>query len=225
MLSLQQRQREGARRVAEFLHMDVEEVLLHIPWACERQAAAWRERNAQTPEETEAFYGAWNPDFLYDLLGWNSTPLYQSIAAQLDSIINSRVLVIGPGLGTEVEILLSKGNRVTMLELHGTLHDFQAWRFGAVAAHTSWEKLAKIPNLYDDVVAIDSLEHIHPDALRGCLLSVWRALRVDGKLVVHCPPAARDLPQHYDCNVEAVNRWLKVYFTPTTQSEYVWVRA
>jgi len=180
---------------------------------------AWERYHPETPDEVRAFYGATDNGYLYDLVQWNCQPLYQRIIAPLSEMRDRWALVIGAGLGTEVETLAETGNAVDVYELPGVLRDFLTWRFVTrlAGAGAQEEKLAgKVEILdgwpiyghYQVVVAVDVLEHVHPDEIDRLLLDIDQALEVGGLLLLHVTWGGGEAwPQHYDHHA-AVEAWL-----------------
>jgi hypothetical protein len=213
MVPLIHRYRELAGLVAEFLHEDPELVVARSFTGQADVAAAWRKAAPVTPEEVEAFYGDPENRYLYELIPWNCSPMYEQILAPLRTAEGGRALVIGPGLGTEVHTLLSNGVSVEAVELPGVLSDFLAFRFPELVIH---DQIPAGP--YSLVVAVDVIEHIHPDALPGFLARLDAALAPGGHLLAHVAVPAEQQPQHFD-NRPVFEAWAGCY---TQLSPILW---
>jgi hypothetical protein len=160
---------------------------------------AWQRIDPQTSEQVKQFYGQPDNGYLYDLLAWNCSQAYQSIIKPLYAMTNTYALVIGAGLGTEVEALNrdGSGNHIDIYELPGVLREFLAKRFNGGLPHlvTSFPQMGN----YDLVVAIDVLEHIHPTEITDTLHKIYGTLKRGG--ILHCHNNWKDsdiYPMHYD---------------------------
>lgn len=147
---------------------------------------AWQIANPKTASETRAFYGQ-TPNYLYDLVKWNASPAFQRLIAPLHHVRDERVLEIGGGLGTVSELLAVNGNRVDYYELPGLLRDFAQWRFARLNGHAdnvsivdAWSEFT-----YDRIIALDVLEHVHPDEIDQMLRAIVFGLRSGGVLMAH----------------------------------------
>lgn len=218
---LVQRYRDLAALVGRFQDEDPDLVVAKSMDAETDSARRWRELSPTTADEARAYYGDPLNAYLYNLIAWNCTPKYERIIEPLYQVRGSRALVIGPGLGTEADVLLQGGNTVDAYELPGVLHDFLAWRF---INSGRFELVDEIPAAgYDALVAVDVLEHIHPAEIAGTLARMAAALRPGGLLLMHAEWDEHAVcPQHYRENYEAVGRWLAANFERT--GAYTWLR-
>jgi 2-polyprenyl-3-methyl-5-hydroxy-6-metoxy-1,4-benzoquinol methylase len=160
----------------------------------------WNELQPQTAEDERAFYGG-TFGYFYDLLAWNTSAGYQRIIAPLKEVRNKRVLVIGTGLGIEAE-LLADANDVYCYDVPGYLQRFAEQRLGNKAA---WllkdpeQHASKFPEAYDLIVAIDTLEHIHPAEIDETLDAIGGLLKPGGILYAHNNWNEQDkYPMHHD---------------------------
>lgn len=185
---------------------------------------AWARYNPQTPEEVRAFYGHKDNGYLYDLLAWNWSETYWKIIEGLDKYHGKNVLVIGTGLGTEVE-RLRENNSVKIVELPGVLRTFILNRFrleeytiiqngkgGSVAMLPDWElKEIAWPGYgycFDLIVCLDTLEHIHPEEIDDTLTALNALLTPGVILYVHNNWQQQDLyPMHFD-HAAKFEQWL-----------------
>jgi hypothetical protein len=194
--TLLDRYEQLGRMVADFTGETPEQVVAKSAQGGRNVRDAWEKAKPQTAQEVEAFYG--NPDngYLYDLLKWNCSPLYQEIITPLYQVKNSHCLVIGAGLGVEVEALCDGARDVEVYELDGVLKEFCRKRFcdNEVTFVNSIH-----PANYDLIVAVDVLEHIHPDKIGDTLQAVDQALIKGGILHCHNNWGQQDIyPMHYD---------------------------
>jgi hypothetical protein len=199
------RYRELATLVGEFLGEEPDVVVAKSFSGTDRVAEAWRAHNPQTPEEVRAFYGMPDNGYLYELIPWNCCPLYEKVCTPLRGADGGRALVIGAGLGTEVATLLEKGLQVEAVELPGVLADFLRFRYPDLVIH---EQVPAGP--YSLVVAVDVIEHIHPDELPGFLARIDTALVPGGYLCAHVSGPGEDHPQHFDAEA-TWNAWIARY--------------
>jgi len=177
-------QHKLAELVAEFTGEDAELVYQKSCTGVLPVADKWKVDAPQTPDEVRAFYGS-TPQYLYDLVKWNSTPTYQRLLNYLAHVSGARVLEFGGGIGTLAEYLAVRGNAVDYYDVPGVLLDFAAWRFARLPGNAPrivarWE-IGK----YDWVTAIDVLEHLHPDEFEQTCNGLAWALKPGGRLFAH----------------------------------------
>lgn len=191
-----------ARKVAALTGESPDIVSAKAIRSSENVREAWEHYMPQDAAAERAFYGAADNGYLYDLLWWNCQPFYERLVAPLHEIHGKRVLVIGAGLGTEADIL-SLHNQVAAFELPGILHEFLRRRFGSgavelISAPTLAEGLAG-RGPFDLIVAIDTIEHIHPDELAQALDALAGVLDEHGQIYAHNNFGQRDIyPMHHD---------------------------
>jgi len=195
-----QAQRDLSALVAEYTKEEPETVYGRSLQGGLPVADRWLVASPSTPDQVRAFYGR-TPEYLYDLIKWNCSPLFQRILAGLRDVRRERVLELGGGLGTLSEMLLVNGNDVTYCDVPGVLLDFARWRFERLGLDCVRvvEGLHGAADGHDRVVAIDVLEHIHPDEIGRVLKTLDCCLKPGGLLTVHNtwgPSAA--YPQHFD---------------------------
>lgn len=192
-----------AHTIAEFTGMDIARVTALAMRASANVREAWDYYRPQGAAQERAFCGAEDNGYLFDLLWWNCQPLYQEIVSPLAEYSGQRVLVIGGGLGTEAA-LLGEQNSVDCFELPGTLFQFLCGRFDdhagvtVISAPTVAEAL-RYRGPYDLIVAIDTLEHIHPDELPEALDALASVLSPDGAIYAHNNWGQQNAyPMHHD---------------------------
>ncbi len=195
-----------ARQVAEFTGESKEMVIARSTQGIDALRDAWRKANPQTAQEERAFYETVGADvYLYELLAWNCQPFYQDILEGLKGLPRGRVLVIGAGLGTEAEYLDDLGHDVTCYDLPGRLREFAQRRLAGRGVE--WLDSLYLYERFDAIVAVDTLEHIHPDELPATLERIGRLLTKNGTLYAHNNWAQQDsYPMHHD-NGEAFAVW------------------
>ena len=181
----------------------------------------WNELDPQTADEIRAFYGDPNNGYVYDLLAWNTTPGYKKLTDPLKRVENKSVLIVGAGLGGEIEVLKDK-NSVTAFELYGVLSQFLLDRykndldfdlvFGDRLEVDIFEKSGYTDGRrqsFDLIVALDVIEHIPPDEFDETLDVMIELLKPDGIIYAHNNFGAQDLaPQHFD-HAERFSMWLE----------------
>lgn len=197
------RYQELTRLVADFTGESVDMVTTKVARGGENVRNAWNDSAPQDMPSERAFYGAPDNGYLYDLIGWNTTPLYERILAPLRGIAGQRVLVIGCGLGTEADAMANL-NSVDVFELPGVLKDFSMRRLGRRVNWLHGNQLADIVGddtygEYDLIVTIDTLEHVHPNEIKSVLSSMMLMLAAKGALYCHNNWGQQDIyPMHYD---------------------------
>lgn len=163
----------------------------------------WDQSAPKTAAAARIFYGREDNGYLYDLIHWNSTPLYRKIVEPLRDMVGNRVLVIGAGLGGEIEALLYDNNNIVdVFELPGILKNFCRQRFNGSVRFLGGNSLMESElGQYDLIVAVDVLEHIHPDEFDATMKAVAGALAPKGILYAHNNFAQTDpglYPMHFD---------------------------
>jgi 2-polyprenyl-3-methyl-5-hydroxy-6-metoxy-1,4-benzoquinol methylase len=173
----------------------------------------WNDVPHGSAQEVREFYGRPDNGYFYDLISWNSTPFYLSIVEPLEKVDGKDCLVIGAGIGGEVQRLIEK-NRVTAFELPGVMKDFLKFRFNGTLKWIDALTLQDYPAIdqvsgYDLIVAIDVIEHVHPDELRPFLQAVKQMTKPEGYIYFHNNFSQQNgnYPQHYD-HAEVFDAWL-----------------
>ena len=195
-------QKQLAALIAEYTGEDADDVYQKSCTGVLPVADKWNVERPQTPDEVRAFYGK-TGEYFYDLIKWNSTPAYQRILSRLANVKGERILEIGGGIGTMTEFLVTHGNAVDYYDVPGVLKDFAAWRFARLPeAHKARVQFVERwpVGVYDRVIAVDVLEHIHPDEIGMMLEGLVSALKPGGILFAHNNWSKQDglYPFHYD---------------------------
>lgn len=190
-----------AQLLGEYTGETPDEIMIKATSAAHVIRDEWNIADPKTPAEFERFY-ATQAHYLYDLVHWNASPMYQRILRMLAEVKGERVLEFGGGLGTLTEYLATRGNRVDYCDVPGVLLDFARWRFRRLNGYadnirvvSEWELGA-----FDRVVAIDVLEHLHPDSAEVVIEGLILTLKPGGYLVAHNEWDKHDgrYPQHFD---------------------------
>lgn len=222
--------------VAEFLDEDPEMVMAKANRATDNVVEGIEKYKPETAEEFREFYGKKDSGYFYELLAWNFSPFYGKTIKPLKEIEDKRVLVVGAGLGGEIEAMRYK-NDVTFFELPGALRDFLVnVRFRddpEQERHVRFydkESLLEtnLVKLYDLITAIDTIEHFHPDEFIKTMDAMLALLDKDGSLYFrnnfgHYDPK---FPTHFD-HTEAYAKWiednnLEIYETlEETQAHFI----
>ena len=168
--------------IADLLQLTPDELAARVQDAGLNVRDAWNYRDPQTPQEVKDFYGYLNNGYFYDLLAWNTSALYKDLTYPLREVKSKDVLVIGPGIGGEIDHLLGRGNAVTVKELPGAM---KYWLFDFYG-----DKIKDFQGIHENdfdlVVAIDVIEHIHPEELAGFLNGILMYLKPGGIFYCHC---------------------------------------
>lgn len=201
-LPLIARYNDLARQIGEFTRETPEMVIAKAVSGSRNVSAAWAASPPTDAQTERAFYGEKSNGYLYDLLNWNCQPLYERLLAPLRGISGQRVLVIGAGLGTEADVMADR-NQVDVFELPGVLKDFAMRRLGTRVDWLHGDTLSSAldgDDYYDLVVAIDTLEHIHPDELPTVLADIDAVIvSRGGSLYAHNNWEQQDIyPMHHD---------------------------
>ena len=103
---------------------------------------------------------------------------------------------------------MAQANEVDVFELPGVLRDFGIQRLGEMVNWLPGDKLQDAPlGKYDLIVALDVLEHIHPDEFQGVMDTITKAMNPGGALYAHNNWTDGHLyPMHFD-NSAAYEVW------------------
>lgn len=213
-----------AALVSEFTGEPAKDILRKALNGPQIADAAWHNVERTTPDQVRGYYGK-DTEYLYKILYWNAGPVYEQITQPLQEAQDCRVLVIGAGLGQEVIQLMDK-NRVDIFELPGLLKDFCRWRFrdNPAVSFLEGDTLVAARDhsapAYNLVVAIDVLEHIHPDEFAPTMETMADAILPGGTLYCHNNFKEPGHPEHFD-HAEAFDAWAKKYgFEQVSEYEY-----
>jgi len=184
-------QKQLAELVAEFTGEDAELVYQKSCTGVLPVADKWNVEQPQTVDQVRAFYGT-TPQYFYDLVKWNATPAFQRILNRLAEVQGEKIFEIGGGLGTTTEFLATRGNRVDYYDVPGVLSDFAKWRFARLNGFSQNIRMVERGEVingngagYDRVVAIDVIEHLHPDEFDPVVDGLATGLRPGGVLFAH----------------------------------------
>lgn len=198
--------------IAERLGLTEEQLIAKVRLASANVKAAWEKANPKSQDDVEQFYVGEGEEYFYDLLNWNSSPFYRSIIAPLHEVKGKEVMVIGSGIGGEIDPLLDGDNAIFVHDLPGALFDFVKEYYEAKVFPVSYSE--DFGNaVYDLIVAVDVIEHLHPAALPGFLDDILNALNEDGSLYIHTNFVQQDIyPMHYAENKVIYDAWLNANF-------------
>lgn len=203
--------------LSEYLGIPAPEVMMKMSLGGKHVQAAWEKASPKTPEEIHEFYGKEDSGYLFDLANWNSSLLYAKIVGILRTLPLGKVLVVGTGIGGELDVLRWTRSQVDGFDLPGFLKDFCIKRFEGddrvrfLESSTLQEALeVEVPKeTYDFVVAIDVIEHFTPDEFLVNLRGIDRVLKPGGVLLAHNTWDQQELyPMHTDFSA-LYNEWLK----------------
>jgi SAM-dependent methyltransferase len=205
-----------AIQIAKRLNLTPEELTERVNDGGLNVRDKWNELHPDDVQDTENFYGREDSGYFYDLLTWNRTELYQSIIAPLKDVRDRDVLVVGPGIGGEIDPLLEGDNRVTVRELPGALLSFLKDYYGDKIGYLDFAD-----RQFDMIVAVDVLEHVHPAGFTAFLDMLLDLLRDEGVLYAHNNFGQKDLyPMHYPENREQYEAWIDVNFAKENDYTY-----
>lgn len=166
--------------------------------------------------EARSFYGEQSAGYIYELIAWNSTVLYDLTCDVLREFTGKSALVVGGGIGGEIDALRSQ-NAVFVFELPGTLRDFLLWRYQSVDNVKIYTEPADLREIqappdelkYDLSVAIDTVEHFHPDDFESTLDRMFELTKAEGYLFFRNNfEEFGKYPMHFD-HAEAFEQWIK----------------
>lgn len=172
-----------------------EHLLLGNP-AKQTLADAWREANPETPAEVDDYYKA-QEAYIYDLAWFNAHPSYWAQNRSLLEL-SGRIVDFGGGIGTLSIALGRRGCEVAYVDLPSPQRTFAEWRFARqdypISVHDSLDTVGEV----DAIVATDTMEHIHPDALPSLAGKMFDALRDGGRAyTINKFFDSGDEPMHY----------------------------
>lgn len=200
---------ELAEIVGQFTGEPADVVIAKAINASENVLEPWHKAKLNGAESVRGFYGQPDNGYLYELTNWNCQPGYERLIKPLKDIKGKNVLIIGAGLGTEYAYLKDKNN-VDVFELPGVLREFLRFRFGDDINLLEYDTLFGVQGSYDVIVALDVIEHIHPQEIEDTLRHIRYLMRNGGQLYYHNNFGQQDIyPMHYD-HSEIFNQWLEV---------------
>jgi SAM-dependent methyltransferase len=172
--------------VSDFTGEDYDMVIAKSIQGWENTRPAYEKYDPKNAQEHREFFGYVDNGYLYDLLAWNVSPTYKKIIKPLDQVKGKKVLIVGAGLGGEVEVL-SGNNQVDIFEIPGVLRDFLKHRFphGYFISADTLQKLSRTYFQYDLIVAVDVVEHFHTDEFEETLDAMLKLLKPDGAFYMH----------------------------------------
>jgi len=215
------------KMLASYFNLSNSEVINQMAKGYRNVKEDWNKLKLTEPQEIRDFYG--NEDgYFFDLGNWNYSKYYVERTAPLKTVKNQKVLVIGAGLGEEVNLMVSpeQNNEIWIYELPGKLRDFLHHRFPeeeyphvhfldeitfvTAVWETNWTEH------FDLVVAMDVIEHIHPKEIQDFMINIKRILKVPGLFYAHInynPTDKEKYPMHFLETEEKVMGFLKDNFS------------
>lgn len=171
-----------------------------------QHAKAWADIKEHTPAALEEFYRK-DKDYIYDLVKWNDMPAFKARVEPLMAYRNKKILEIGAGVGALCIALALNGNDVTYYDINELNKEFAVKRFAdrllSIKVVDSLNGLRD----YDMVVAIDTMEHIHPEILKPLLKNIYGILNDNGFFYHRSNfGQQKQYPMHYDHN-DIINKY------------------
>jgi len=193
------------RELARHLNKKIEEVQERVKaYTPYEMAAEWRRKPHETPEDVRRFYEETDL-YLYELVSWNATEEFRQRVHPLLHYRGMKILEIGAGIGSLCIALALNGNDVTYCDINDKLTAFAKQRFADRLLDIKSVKSLRGLRDYDIVVAIDTLEHIHPDELPKMLKDIAGCLKDGGFLYERSNFWQQDLfPMHYDYSTKII---------------------
>ena len=182
---------------------------------------AWDAEKPTGVSDIHKFYG--EDYYLYDLLNWNCSLPYVHMTMPLYDYAGKKALVIGAGLGTEAAILANR-NTVDVFELPGKLKDFCKSRLNGSVHYLEGGTIPEaVADQYDLVVAIDTIEHFHPDEFPEIMDVIANSIKPGGQLYTHSNFEQQDIyPMHFD-HAKAFAAWTEAH-SLTQVSDFIWTK-
>lgn len=188
------------KELARFLGISEEEAKRRVMEYTPHQLGEdWEEAKPETPEDIDEFYRQ-TDKYLYELIGWNFSEVFNDRIRPLMYYHRKRILEIGAGIGSLCISLAMNGNEVTYCDINEQNYAFAKQRFADRLLPIRMAKELKGLRDYDIVVAIDFLEHIHPEALPRMMKDIAGCLR-DGGFLYHRSNFSQQeglYPMHFD---------------------------
>jgi len=159
----------------------------------------WRKANPSTPKEVDNFYRQ-TDKYLIELIPWNYSEVFFERVKPLNYYHGKRILEVGAGIGSLCISMALNGNEVTYCDINESNYAFAKQRFADRLLPIAMTKSLKGQRDFDMVVAIDTLEHIHPDALPKFIKDISHCLK-DGGFLYHRSNFSQQgdtYPMHYD---------------------------
>jgi 2-polyprenyl-3-methyl-5-hydroxy-6-metoxy-1,4-benzoquinol methylase len=187
------------KELARFLSTGEEEAAKKVKeYSVKKMAADWEKAPHGTAEEVREFYRT-TDNYLYELPTWNSGKTFYEQIRPLLIYREKKILEIGAGIGSLCISLALNGNRITYYDINEKNREFAQQRFAdRMLPIEIVESLNGLKD-FDIIVAIDTLEHIHPDDLRPLMKEIFSMLTKDGFLYSRSNFGQQNAyPMHYD---------------------------
>ncbi len=158
-------------------------------------ARSWLQSAPRTPDEFDKYYTSAS-NYILDLLIFNCRPEYWN--RLMDCSIGRQLIDFGGGIGSTSILLASVGKDVTYVDLSSPQRDFAAYRFKRHGFDVCMANSLKGLKA-DTIMAIDVVEHIHPQRLPGLVRQFLACLPNGGQVHALCGQWLDPRwPQHQD---------------------------
>jgi len=159
----------------------------------------WDERKPTEPEEIKQFYRdcQW---YIYDLTYFAISELAKRISL-MKNMKEGTVLDFGAGNGDILILAHEKGYRdLTYVDLEGFTWNYAKWRFKKRKMKVNMVDIDDLHLLedkqFDNLFALDVLEHIHSSEIPDTCRFITEHLAQDGGMFISCPPVDKYHPMH-----------------------------
>lgn len=213
----------------DFTHEDFDTVSAKIALGGKPVKEMWEKISPKTPDEKREFYGREDSQYLWDLAKWNHSLPYIRLMQELQMSPAKRPLVIGAGLGSEIEALRVRmgSPEVWYYELPGVLRSFCEQRFSKDAfvhqyiGKTLEEALTMTTDQFDLVVAVDTFEHMDANEMIKVLDLLDEHLSPGGALFAHNTWGQQDLYPMHENHSEEFSTWISQH-SYQEMSDHIW---
>jgi len=191
---------QAIRELARYLEIPFEEAKQRVEsYDIGIASQRWCNATPKTSGDVEAFYRDAD-HYLYELIPWNyASPEYHRRVQPLFFYHNKKILELGGGIGSLCIALQYAGNQTTYCDISPKLLGFARQRFQDRGFDIPIVSSLTGQRDFDIVVAIDTFEHIHKDALPGLLKEITAVLKDGGFLYHRSNFGQQDTyPMHFD---------------------------
>lgn len=185
--------------LAAFLNKPIAETieLLRTTNATQQLADEWNTTNPQTPEQVTHFYHS-TSNYIYDLTLFNLSSNYWWRIFPTRQIVGKHIVDFGGGIGTLSLLLASSNKDVTYVDIPSPHRNFAEFRFQRHGFPVTVTDTLKGLTNQDIVLAIDTLEHIHPSLITETAQDIYNCLVPNGYLLAVSDFGTRSThPMHY----------------------------
>lgn len=183
--------------------------------------AEWENSPHATPEEIREFYRK-TENYLYELIQWNSTPVFHQKVEPLLYYRRKKILELGAGNGTLCISLALNGNKVTYYDINEPCKAFAKQRFEDRLLDIEIAESLDHLRDYDIVVGIDFFEHLHKDDLDAMLKTIQGVLKDGGFLYERSNWYQQEiLPMHFDHSTQFAKMLKEIGFNLRGNGDWV----